>query len=1514
MTKRNPDIAARIFGFIVLLLATAAVAVQSPDVQSRLVRTFLERSAGKMDGRIEFSSVNFQSPGTIALTDVLILDKNPYDDKLGTGNPTCDTIFFAKEVRGTVSTGMLLKKKGLHLSRVEVRDVDFFLAMEPDAPGRMNITRVFGEGNKDSTSTGFPISISKIYGENIHYRMSEFTKLPKPCTPTAINYDRLDAQVSTITAHNLNVNGGKFSMTVDNVDIVEKCGADAKVSMRMDIDRQFIQFRDIHIVDGTTDLRAPLYSMTGTTPNAYKDYCRAVRMRLKVAKGSIVSAKTISKFSLGQLDNMDFLLDIDEAEADGYVSDLNISKLKFTDLYGGIKGDATCRLTGITLTEDFLLDAKIGKLNFATAGAEKTIRRMTGKDVKLKNFAPGQKISFSGNAKGPLSKLAAKGKIKTGNGSADADLTIKNLASKTEGTEVGGVVRAHNLGLGRIIDKDFLGNVTANTGFKAVLNKDNVSVKVDSLMIDRLGLLGYDYTGIAAAGTYSDNAFDGKIICADPNLNFIFQGIFNLSPKTKNALYKFSANVGYADLEALNLDTRGGTSKVSAELSANLMKIPRGDLLGDFNIYDLTLENDNGVKYIGDVYAGSHTTGGTSRAQISSSFLDAGYVGNRSITDLFNDIQAITTRRELPAIYSRKDKDKGDPDANYDITVDFHDSRDILSFIKPGMYISDSTKIDLRMANGDLSGIIHSSRMAYMTNYLKGLDIILDNQGGSLNASVLTDEFRMGQIGFVNSALIAFAQSNGFFLSFHYDNISGMDNVGELYLAGNIERDATDTLIVHAKPLSSYVRFEDSQWDLAESDITYRSGEASFNNFSIVNGDQAIRINGGISRSMTDTLTVGIDNVDMSLINHFTGKDYGFAGRTTGRGILSSPLKGDMMGMVNLNCDSLAVAGENAGSLRMALVWDKAADKVSAFIRDINDGLDALNIKANYAISNKILDASAVADGLHLALLSPLLPDALTGLGGSLSGYFKARGNLDSLALSSDSARIEGGKLKVAYTGVDYKLGGPFHIDNKGLHFDNFNITDPEGGFGILNGGLLFSNLKDFSLDTDLALNNLMVFGNKSGTIYGDLFVSGNAYLTGPMDAINMDADIFTNKAGTMHVSLGGASSASVGDLLTFTDHTEEEIDPYDEMLREILQQVATQKQSSASNFTAHARINATTDLEAVLELDNTGDNFLTARGSGLLIMDVNSARKIFDVTGDYNISNGKYHFALPGIVSKNFNIENGSSIKFGGDVMNSELDIDATYTLRTSINRLMADTSSVATRRTVNCGIRISDKLSSPKVDFSIDIPDLDPSTKSEVESALNTEDKVQKQFLALLITGSFLENEQSGIVNNTNLVFSNVSEVMSRQLSNLLNLMDIPVDLGVGYQQNASGTDLYDVSVSTELFDNRVEVRGSFGNRQYSTTTNPNGDMVGDLDIDVKLDKPGELRLNLFSHSADEYTSYLDYSQRNGVGITYQREFNKWKDFWRSLFISRKKRQELNREASLTEEKQTITIEADE
>ena len=87
----------------------------------------------------------------------------------------------------------------------------------------------------------------------------------------------------------------------------------------------------------------------------------------------------------------------------------------------------------------------------------------------------------------------------------------------------------------------------------------------------------------------------------------------------------------------------------------------------------------------------------------------------------------------------------------------------------------------------------------------------------------------------------------------------------------------------------------------------------------------------------------------------------------------------------------------------------------------------------------------------------------------------------------------------------------------------------------------------------------------------------------------------------------------------------------------------------------------------------------------------------------------------------------------------------------------------------------------------------------------------------------------------------------------------------------------------------------------------------MVGDIDIEIKLDRSGSFRLNLFSHSADQYTNYLDNSQRNGVGITYQTEFNTFRQFFKNIFSSKKKRIErkmAEEQAAMDEERVKLEI----
>ena len=67
---------------------------------------------------------------------------------------------------------------------------------------------------------------------------------------------------------------------------------------------------------------------------------------------------------------------------------------------------------------------------------------------------------------------------------------------------------------------------------------------------------------------------------------------------------------------------------------------------------------------------------------------------------------------------------------------------------------------------------------------------------------------------------------------------------------------------------------------------------------------------------------------------------------------------------------------------------------------------------------------------------------------------------------------------------------------------------------------------------------------------------------------------------------------------------------------------------------------------------------------------------------------------------------------------------------------------------------------------------------------------------------------------------------------------------------------------------------------------------------------------RLNLFSHSADQYTSFLDNSQRNGVGFAYQREFNNLKQFFSDLFTPRREREA--REALQPVERTSLQIDS--
>ena len=827
----------------------------------------------------------------------------------------------------------------------------------------------------------------------------------------------------------------------------------------------------------------------------------------------------------------------------------------------------------------------------------------------------------------------------------------------------------------------------------------------------------------------------------------------------------------------------------------------------------------------------------------------------------------------------------------YDVRLDVHDSRDILSYAMPGLYIADSTKARVSVsATGDVIASVKSPRIAMGRNFLRNIDLAFDNRGGSLNGALTSSEITVGGLSFKNDKISLYASDNRTGISYSFKNDDDIADKGEIHLTGSLSRSPSGDLIIAGNTLPSSFWLNKQEWKLSSDGFGLNGKDIKVNNLLARCGNQSLKVDGGYSPAKSDTLSVNLVKFDMSIADLLLGQDFGISGLATGQATISSPWKDNPGLDLRIACDSVKIGGTEAGTINLASgMADDGTLSIAA--NSLLHGKKTFDIKGGYQLESKVLDLLADLNDLETSYFSPLLSSIFSEMGGRVSGKVALQGKTDALSVSSEDTRFNDVLLRVAYTNVPYYADGPFKLDNSGLHLDGIAVRDRFDGTGIISGGLLFNHLKDFKMDTRIKMNRMEAINmdeSASEAVYGNLFASGEVSIKGPFNAIRLDVDARTDKSGTLHIPIDNTSSDANTNLLTFKEpHKEVYIDPYDVMMNRLVSESRKE-----SDFGIHLKVAANSRTEAYVEIDRMAGNVLSGRGQGTIDINVRPSNGVFTINGDYTLSSGNFHFNAMDITQKDFTISEGSSIRFNGDVMDSDLDIDGIYSTKASIAALIADTSSVSTRKLVNCGIGISGKIREPQLRFSIDVPDVDLTTKSKIESALNTEDKVQRQFLALLISGGFMPEEQSGIVNNTTTLYSNLADIMAGQLNNILQKLDIPLDFGLNYQSSETGTNIFDVAVSTQLFNNRVVVNGNVGNREYGNSSQ--GDIVGDLDIEIKLDKPGEVRLKLFSHSADDYTNFLDNLQRNGVGVTYQKEFNTFRDLIRGIFTSRKRRQE--------------------
>ena len=1442
-----------------IIPAAALIAVQIPAVQTAAVRKASDLISRNIDGNVQVGSVYFSYPNNLILKDVDIIQ--------GAG----DTVAHLGKALVRIKATSLLFSKEARIRRVSLEDGSFNIRKLDDSTTNLSALLAPLLGKEKTESGGLPWEIIRL--DRLTLKHIDFST------------DSLAIQDINLTARDIRYSEPlNVAARIDNLTLKGDKGLEVKqMSTDVSLGPDGLRLDGLQYDDGWTKLDADRVALGFNDFSDFGDFLDKVNIDASL-QSSRIDLRTAAPFV--PIGDRDLALWI-EGKVKGTVSNLSSDKLRIQSDTKQTVADLKFRIKGLPDLDKARINAEIVHLGTTTADLAEIMAGIQPGFQKstLTRYAAGEPLTLTAKFDGYLSNLSTTGHLGTATmGEAD----IEGFIRKTKaGFGMEGTASTASLQVGRLLGNPSLGALTCQTDVDFSASGKQLSVDIKPLEIKNFTFNKYNYHDIVASGTLRDGILQADIVSYDPNLQMTAHGDINLGGKGKENRYKIDLDLDHLDLSALHFDKRDSTS-LSMALAADIVQTPQGAFLGTADIRNLQATLPGRVFDVGDIAFLSTLEDERYGLTLNSTLAKADYDGNIFITDFLRQSYQVIMDDHLEELLGKKNtpvQNQPHPEDFGSLRLRTLDLQPVLDFFAPDLFVSRESSIGVSLNNDEASGTIASELVGIGDTFFRNLQGRFYTEGDLIRTDIDLDRLQTGSIVADNLSLDAIADSTIIDVSARFNNEGTQTNRAELNARVSFPDLEPEGYKLRVDLQPSEIVLADNAWDIQPATLRYREKNIRIDSFGLRNGEQSLLADGIVSESVNDTVRVLLNDFDMGFANSFLTTPLNLQGLLTGRGEGFAILGPERGLLLDLEGNQISIDDVALGDLRLRSIWDDASQSIRITADNTLNGRHPLLAKASYHPADKQTDADILVDSLQLGILRPILSGLFSEIDGTASGRIRAKGPLDKLALSSEGTRFNNLLLTLDYTKVDYWADGPFSVSEKGLFFNDITLSDKYGHHATLSGGIPYDHFQDLRTDVRINLQEIMALNTTSKdneTFYGRAFASGTLRASGPLDNIRLNLNLTPTGNSTIHIPLGNSAKQNQS-LLTFinNEYDKPQIDRYDSLML-AKRNVRNNDKQSKTALSVNLRLNATPDAEIQLEIDkNTGD-ILKARGNGQ--MNITASSDDFQIKGDYRVDSGSYHFGMLGFTSRDFSINPGGTIAFVGDVMQSDLDLTATYRTKASISPLIADSTAVSTRRTVDCGIGVTGKLANPEIKFNIDIPDLDPTTMSRVESALNTEDKRMKQALALLISGGFVPDEQSGIVNSTTMLYSNASEMMASQLNNIFRQLDIPLDLGFNYQPTETGRDIFDVAVSTQLFNNRVSINGNIGNRQYISSSN--SDIVGDLDIEIKLNREGQVRLTLFSHSADQYSNYLDQSQRNGAGIVYQEDFNNLRDLWRKLF----------------------------
>uniref|UniRef100_UPI0037C15A7D translocation/assembly module TamB domain-containing protein n=1 Tax=Flavobacterium sp. TaxID=239 RepID=UPI0037C15A7D len=1061
-------------------------------------------------------------------------------------------------------------------------------------------------------------------------------------------------------------------------------------------------------------------------------------------------------------------------------------------------------------------------------------------------------------------------------GYLQANLAMQNI-DNIDNASYQGNIKLETFDLGTLLSQNDIGKTTLDLdvngkGFTQKLLNTAIKGKIQKFYYN-----GYNYQNITVDGSMKMPYYKGYFNSNDPNLKMDFDGIVDLSLKAKK--YDFKTQIDYANLYALKFIDSDSISIFKGNINFKANGNSIDDLAGILQVKSVSYQNNKDAYFLDDFEITSTFDAEKVRTiEINSHDIITGkIVGKYKV----NQVQKMVENAlgSLYANYAPNKLEKGQF-IDFDLTV--YDK--IVEIILPEVKISENTKLEGKI-NGDEGQFVFdftSPNIVAYENSIDNIKIDIDNKNPLYNAYISIDSIKNNKYKIADFNLINVTLNDTLFVRSEFKGgLKGQDSY-DLNLYHTINEDKQS--IVGFK--KSEIKFKDYMWFINEGETTdnkivFNKGFTDFNfeKLSLSHNDQTIDFVGTMRDSTYKDFKLSFEDVDLNKITPSLDS-LSFGGKVNGN-ITYKQDNNKYDPISNLTIDSLKINQFLLGDLDFKIEGNEYFNqfKVNSSLKQDGKEHFFLDGNVNFVGDQSSLDLQAGFEAFNLAPFGSLLGSVLSDVRGNATGRTTIGGSYSDPEIDG-RLYLNNAGMRVPYLNVDYAFEKNAIVDLTEHQFSlrKIEVTDTKYNTkGVIDGTIKHEKLGDWELDLHLISDNILALDTKDSEdayYYGTAFMKGKASITGEINALNIKVAGESEKGTSIKIPVNDEEDLGNTSFINFMT--------VQEFQKSLAENIAKDSRYEGIELDFNFDIDTDTDIEIILNRE-TG-HAMKGKGYGSMQMNINTLGK-FEMYGDFQVQEGEYNFKYGGVIDKKFNVEKGGTIRWDGQPMNAVLDLKATY--KTMANpAVLVESASFNRKVDTNVTILLNGNLSNPQPDFNIDFPTVSSVLKSEIDYKLQDKDSRQTQAFALLATGSFVTAESTG-----NAAYGSLIEGASSIINGLFADSDSNLQLGLDYSQGNRLTEISDrvgVTMNTRIND-RISINGKVGVPVGGVTESV---IVGNLEVLIQLNEDGSLNAHVFNRENDiNYVGEgIGYTQ--GLGLTYNVEFNTFKEMLQKIFKSNKKK----------------------